>query len=265
MGKVIVVTSGKGGVGKTTSTANLGSALALIGKTVAVVDADVGLRNLDVVMGLESRIVYTSMDVIEKQCELQKALVRDRRVEGLMLLAASQKNNKDDIQPEHMKSICERLSVDYDFVLVDSPAGIEQGFQNASAGADEALIVTTPDVSALRDADRMIGLLLNDGVEPINLVLNRFSPELVKSGDMVDVPDVLDLLSIDLLGIVPEDEGVIASTNRGIPLVYSENAPGAQAYRRIARRITGQQVPIPDFLHSKNFFSNIKEWFSRKK
>lgn len=264
MGKVIVVTSGKGGVGKTTSTANLGTALALIGKKVAVVDADVGLRNLDVVMGLESRIIYTSMDVIEKRCELQKALVRDRRVEGLMLLAASQKNDKDDIEPEQMKSICQRLSVHYDFVLVDSPAGIERGFQNATAGAEEAIIVTTPDVSAIRDADRIIGLLQNARIEPISLVLNRFSPELVKSGNMVDQSDVLDILNIDLLGIVPEDEGVIASTNRGIPLVHSTNSPAAQAYMRIARRLSGQTVPIPD-LRARNFFSNIMEWFSRKR
>ena len=264
MGKVIVVTSGKGGVGKTTTTANLGTALALLGKTVVVVDADVGLRNLDIVMGLESRVVYTSMDVIDKQCELNKALVKDRRVDGLTLLAASQKNNKDDMQPEQMKAICSKLQTDHDFVLVDSPAGIERGFNNASAGADEAIVVTTPDVSAIRDADRIIGLLQHAGIEPINLVLNRFSPQLVGNGSMMDQADVLDILNIDLLGIVPEDVGVITSTNRGIPLVYEDTSAGSQAYMRIARRLTGQRIPIPD-LEEKGFLSNIVNWFTRNR
>jgi septum site-determining protein MinD len=264
MGKVIVITSGKGGVGKTTSTANLGTALAMIGKTAVMVDADVGLRNLDVVMGLESRVVYTSMDVIEKRCDLDKALVKDRRVEDLMLLAASQRNRKDDIKPEQMKEVCEKLKKEYDFVLVDSPAGIEQGFHNAAAGADEAIIITTPDVSAIRDADRIIGLLQNQGIDSINLILNRLSPTLVKKGNMISKNDVLDILNIDLLGVVPEDTGVIASTNRGVPLVHTDGSPGAEAYIRIARRITGQRVPIPE-MREDNFFSNIMNWFSRNK
>ena len=264
MGKVIVITSGKGGVGKTTSTANLGTALAMIGKTVVVVDADIGLRNLDVVMGLESRVVFTSMDVLEKQCELEKALVKDRRVGDLMLLAASQRNRKDDIKPEQMQEICEKLKEKYDFVLVDSPAGIEQGFHNAAAGADEAIIITTPDVSAIRDADRIIGLLDNQGIDPINLVINRLSPTLVKKGNMISKNEILDILNINLLGIVPEDTGVIASTNRGIPLVHNDGSPGAEAYMRIARRMTGQRIPIPD-IQEENFFSHIASWFSRNK
>lgn len=263
MGKVIVITSGKGGVGKTTSTANIGTALALIGKTVVIIDADVGLRNLDVVMGLESRVVYTSMDVIEKKCDLEKALVKDRRVEDLVLLAASQRNSKDDIKPQQMQDICDRLKEEYDFVLIDSPAGIEQGFHNAAAGAEEAIIITTPDVSAIRDADRIIGLLQNQDINPISLILNRLSPTLVKKGDMISKNDVLDILNIDLLGIVPEDEGVIASTNKGIPLVHTDGSPGAEAYMRIARRMTGQRVPIPE-MREDNFFSHILNWFSRK-
>ena len=264
MGKVIVITSGKGGVGKTTSTANLGTALAMIGKTVVVVDADVGLRNLDVVMGLESRVVFTSMDVLDKRCELDKALVKDRRVGDLVLLAASQRNRKDDIKPEQMQDICEKLKEEYDFVLVDSPAGIEQGFHNAAAGAEEAIIITTPDVSAIRDADRIIGLLQQQGIEPINLVLNRLSPTLVKKGTMISKNDVLDILNINLLGVVPEDTGVIASTNRGVPLVHNDGSPGAEAYMRIARRMAGQRVPIPE-MREENFFSNILNWFSRTK
>ena len=263
MGKVIVITSGKGGVGKTTSTANIGTALALLDKTVVIIDADVGLRNLDVVMGLESRVVFTSMDVIEKKCDLEKALVKDRRVEDLMLLAASQRNRKDDIKPEQMQDICERLKETYDFVLIDSPAGIEQGFHNAAAGAQEAIIITTPDVSAIRDADRIIGLLQHQDINPISLILNRLSPTLVKKGNMISKNDVLDILNIDLLGIVPEDEGVIASTNRGIPLVHNDGSPGAEAYMRIARRMTGQRIPIPE-MREDNFFSNILNWFSRK-
>lgn len=264
MGKVIVITSGKGGVGKTTSTANIGTALALIGKTVVIIDADVGLRNLDVVMGLESRVVFTSMDVIEKKCDIDKALVKDRRVEDLMLLAASQRNRKDDIKPQQMQDICYRLKEEYDFVLIDSPAGIEQGFHNAAAGAEEAIIITTPDVSAIRDADRIIGLLQNQDINPISLILNRLSPTLVKKGNMISKNDVLDILNIDLLGIVPEDEGVIASTNRGVPLVHTDGSPGAEAYMRIARRMTGQRVPIPE-MREENFFSNILNWFSKKK
>lgn len=239
MGKVIVITSGKRGVGKTTSTANLGTALAMIGKTVVMVDADVGLCNLDVVMGLESRIVYTSMDVIEKRCDLDKALIKDRRVEDLTLLAASQWNRKDDIKPEQMQEICEKLKEDYDFVLVDSPAGIEQGFHNAAAGADEAIIITTPDLSAIRDADRIIGLLQNQGFESINLILNRLSPTPVEKVNKISKNDVLDMLNIDLLGVVPEDTGIFTSTNRGVPLVHNEGSSGAEAYMRIARRMTG--------------------------
>ncbi len=264
MGKVIVITSGKGGVGKTTSTANLGTALAMIEKTVVIVDADVGLRNLDVVMGLESRVVYTSMDVIEKRCELSKALVKDRRVENLMLLAASQRNRKDDIRPEQMQDICEKLKEEYDFVLIDSPAGIEQGFHNAAAGADEAIIVTTPDLSAIRDADRIIGLLQNEGIEPINLVINRLSATLVRKGNMISKNDVLDILNIDLIGVIPEDTGVIASTNRGVPLVHTDRSPGAEAYMRIARRMIGQRVPIPD-MREDSFLDQIANWFSRNK
>ena len=247
MGRVIVLTSGKGGVGKSTSTANLGTAFAMLGKKVVLVDADVGLRNLDVIMGLEARVVYTSMDVIDGTCNIEKALVRDRRVKALNLLPASQKNNKADIQPEQMKKICKELQEDFDYVLIDSPAGIEQGFQNAAIGAEEALIITTPEISAVRDADRIIGLLQNMHIEEMNLVINRLSPQMVKAGNMMDPQDIIDILSIDLVGVVPEDPEVVVSTNHGLPLAYSHASYAGEAYNRIAQRIEGEDIPIPEF------------------
>lgn len=247
MGKVIVVTSGKGGVGKSTSTANLGTALALLNQRVVVVDADIGLRNLDVIMGLESRVVYTSMDVIEGACDLEKALVKDRRTKDLHLLAASQKNNKNDIQPEQMKKICLELKEEYDYVLVDSPAGIEQGFRNAAAGADYAIIVTTPEVASVRDADRIIGLLMNMNIDDMGLIINRLSPKMVESGDMMNPDDIIDILSINLIGVVPEDKEIVVSTNRGLPTTYNHQSPAGRAYRRISKRIEGEDVQIPEF------------------
>ena len=256
MGRVIVLTSGKGGVGKSTSTANLGTALAMLGKKVVLADADVGLRNLDVIMGLEARVVYTSMDVIDGTCNIEKALVRDRRVKSLNLLAASQKNNKMDILPEQMKKICKELSEDFDYVLIDSPAGIEQGFQNAAVGAEEALIITTPEIAAVRDADRIIGLLQNMNIEKMNLVINRLSPQMVKAGNMMAPQDIIDILSIDLIGVVPEDSDVVVSTNRGLPLAYSHASYAGQAYNRIAQRLEGEDIPIPEF-KSENWFGQL--------
>jgi len=247
MGKIIVTTSGKGGVGKSTSVANIGTALAMLGRSVVVVDADVGLRNLDIIMGLESRVVYTSMNVIDGECELEKALVTDRRVDNLKLLAASQRNNKTDIQPDQMKEVCLKLSETHDFVLVDSPAGIEQGFENASSAANSALVVTTPEVSAVRDADRIIGLLQSKDITDLQLIINRLNPELVKRGDMLNQFDVLDILSINLIGIVPEDTEIVGASNRGLPLIYDGTSGAAGAYQRIARRLDGQDVPIPEF------------------
>ena len=259
MGKVIVVTSGKGGVGKSTSTANLGTALAVLGRKVVVVDADVGLRNLDVIMGLESRVVYTSMDVLEGACELEQALVKDRRTKDLNLLAASQKNNKSDIQPEQMKKLCLELKETHDYVLVDSPAGIEQGFQNAAAGADAALIVTTPEVASVRDADRIIGLLQNMNIDDMHLIINRLAPDMVKSGDMMEPTDVTDILSIDLIGVIPDDKEIVVSTNRGMPSTYNHKSDAGQAYKRIAQRLEGEDVPIPEF-KATTWFSKLFNW-----
>ena len=237
--RVIVVTSGKGGVGKTTVTANLSARLAMEGYKVVAMDADIGLRNLDVVMGLENRIVYNMVDVIEGTCKLPQALVRDKRVENLFLLPAAQTRTKDAVTSDEMKGLCDSLRGEYDFVLVDSPAGIESGFRNASAGADEALVVATPEVSSVRDADRIIGLLESFGKRSINLIVNRVRPDMVRKGKMLGVSDVREILAVDMIGIIPEDETVVVSTNRGEPLALSNTSPASRAFEKIAGRILG--------------------------
>lgn len=247
-GRAFVVTSGKGGVGKTTVTANLGMALALRGNKVCVIDSDIGLRNLDVVMGLESRIVYDLVDVIEETCRPKQALIKHKKAEGLFLLPASQTRNKDAVTPDQMKNLLAKLRSEeqFDYVLVDSPAGIERGFRNAVAGVDEALIVTTSEISAIRDADRIIGLLQADEMYEPKLIINRLSVEMVKKGDMMDQDDIVDILAIELIGIVPEDPTIVISTNVGTPIVLTdmEESGAAGAFRRIARRIEGENVPI---------------------
>jgi septum site-determining protein MinD len=257
---VIVVTSGKGGVGKTTSTANLAVALAKAGKKVVAVDTDIGLRNLDMVMGLESRIVFTFIDVIEQNCKLNQALVRDKRIENLYLLPAAQTRTKDAVTPDQMAALCEQLRPDFDFILLDCPAGIESGFRNAAIGADEALVVTTPEVPAVRDADRIIGMLESMGKSPIRLIINRFRAAMVKNNDMLSQEDILEVLSIKLIGIVPEDDSVIKSANRGEPLTFTQTSPAAQAYANIAARILGNNVPLLrlDAYDSKGLFSGLK-------
>jgi septum site-determining protein MinD len=259
MGEVLVVTSGKGGVGKTTTTANLGTALAMMGFRVILMDTDIGLRNLDVVMGLENRIVYDLVDVTSGRCRLKQALIRDRRFESLLLLPAAQTKDKTAVNPEQMKVLCEELKQDVDFVLVDCPAGIEQGFKNATAGASQALVVTTPEVAAVRDADRIIGLLQADTeMRHPKLILNRYRPQMVKRGDMLDVEDVKEHLAIELLGIVPEDESIIISTNKGEPAVLNVNSKAGEAYRNIARRIMGEDVPLMDIEESGAFMNRIR-------
>jgi len=243
-GRVITLTSGKGGVGKTTATANLGVALAQRGRTVAVVDGDIGLRNLDVVMGLENRVVYNLVHVIRGAVDADRALIRDKRVPGLMLLAADQHSDKDDVTPDEMQAMCDELRAHVDYVLVDSPAGIEQGFRNALAPADEVIIVTTPEVSAVRDADRVIGLVEAAGKPTPRLLLNRIKPDLVARGDMMATEDVLDVLRIAILGIVPEDSAVVAATNRGEPVALLALTRSGHAFRNIAARLEGEDVPL---------------------
>ncbi|KKC47284.1 MULTISPECIES: septum site-determining protein MinD [Paenibacillus] len=243
MGEAIVITSGKGGVGKTTTSANLGTALALLGKKVAMVDTDIGLRNLDVVMGLENRIIYDLVDVAEGRCRLQQALVKDKRFEELYMLPAAQTKDKSDVTPEQVKDIVLELKREYDYVIIDCPAGIEQGFRNAVAGADRAIVVTTPENAAVRDADRVIGLLEGSKV-PAKLVVNRIRPAMVKSGEMLDIDEICQVLAVDLLGIVPDDERVIKAANSGEPTVMDPSSRAAIAYRNIARRILGDMVPL---------------------
>jgi septum site-determining protein MinD len=244
-GKAIVITSGKGGVGKTTTAANLGTALAMLDKRVCLIDADIGLRNLDVVMGLENRIVYDIVDVVEKNCRLEQALIRDKRQSNLFLLPAAQTRDKTAVTPYQMKELIDKLREDMDYILIDSPAGIEQGFKNAISGAEEAIIVTTPEVSAVRDADRIIGLLETEGLKNLVVIINRIRQEMVARGDMMDIDDMIEILAIDLLGIVPEDEKIVVSTNRGEPLVLNpEKSRAGQAFINIARRIDGEELPI---------------------
>ncbi len=256
-GRVITVTSGKGGVGKTTVTANLGTALAKHGQRVVVVDADIGLRNLDVVMGLENRIVYDLVDVVEGVCRLRQALIRDRRVNELYLLPAAQTRDKSAVSPEDMVEICNQLRREFDFVIVDSPAGIEQGFRNAVAGADEVVVVTTPEVSAVRDADRVIGLIEAQEKGPGVLIINRLKPEMVRRGDMLSTSDVVEVLAVQLLGIIPEDEAIVISTNRGTPIVLDGRGPTAEALDTIARRMMGEDVPVYQPSDDRGLFSRL--------
>ena len=251
MGEVIVITSGKGGVGKTTTTANLGSSLALEGKKVALIDTDIGLRNLDVVMGLENRIVYDIVDVVEGKCKLRQALIKDKRFKELYLLPAAQTRDKSAVKEE------------FDYILVDCPAGIEQGFKNAIAGANRAIVVTTAEISSIRDADRIIGLLESAEIKNPELVINRIRPNMVRKGEMMDVDDIVDLLSIDLIGVVPDDEYIITQTNKGEPVIQNRKAPSGKAYLEIAKRVLGENIEVTIPGREKGFFSRIKSIFKK--
>ena len=263
-GRIIVITSGKGGVGKTTATASIGAALALEGKRVAVVDMDIGLRNLDVVMGLENRIVFNIVDVVNGKCKLSQASIRDRRIENLFLIPASQSDNKDVLTPAGVERVGKLLKKEFDYILMDSPAGIERGFENSIVSADEAIVICTPDVSSVRDADRVIGLLYARSITP-KLVVNRIVPEMVANGDMLSHEDVIDVLSVPLVGLVPMDQQVIISSNVGLPLVMQNDSPAGQAFRRIARRINGESdLPIQVPNHQKGMWGMLARKFGKK-
>jgi septum site-determining protein MinD len=261
MGEAIVVTSGKGGVGKTTTSANLGTALALLGKKVCMVDTDIGLRNLDVVMGLENRIIYDLIDVAEGRCRVNQALVKDKRFDELYMLPAAQTKDKNDVTPEQVRHIVEGLKPDFDYIIIDCPAGIEQGFRNAVAGADQAIVVTTPENAAVRDADRVIGLLEKTQISSPKLVINRIRPGLLRSGDMLEIDDICQVLAIDLIGIVPDDEQVIKSANSGEPTVMNPSSQAAIAYRNIARRILGETVPLMSLGEKAGVLRRVKKFF----
>ena len=261
--RVIVITSGKGGVGKTTTTANIGAALADKGYKVLLIDTDIGLRNLDVVMGLENRIVYDLIDVIEGRCRISQALIKDKRCQNLVLLPAAQIRDKNDVSTEQMKELIYSLKESFDYILIDCPAGIEQGFKNAIAAADEAIVVTTPEVSATRDADRIIGLLEAAGIKNPRLVINRLRIDMVKDKNMLGVEDILDILAVKLLGVVPDDETVVISTNKGEPLVYKGDSLAAKAFKNIASRIEGTEVPLLDLDVKMSILEKIKFVFKR--
>ncbi|MDO5293862.1 MAG: septum site-determining protein MinD [bacterium] len=256
MGEVIVVTSGKGGVGKTTTTANVGTGLAKLNKKVVLIDTDIGLRNLDVVMGLENRIVYNLVDVVEGNCRIKQALIKDKRYPNLYLLPSAQTRDKNSVSPEQMRKLADELREDFDYILMDCPAGIEQGFLNAIAGADSALVVTTPEVSAVRDADRIIGLLDAHDIKNTRLIVNRLRTDMVKRGDMMSADDVVEILAIDLIGVVPDDESIVVSTNQGEPLVGTDALAG-KAYMNICRRIIGEQVPLLDLNVKSGLMSRL--------
>lgn len=254
---IVTLTSGKGGVGKTTATANIGAALATLGQRVVCIDADIGLRNLDVVMGLENRIVYDLVDVVEGRCKLRQALIKDKRVTDLYLIPAAQTRDKTSVSPQDMIRLTDGLRENYDWVLIDSPAGIERGFRNAIAPADLVAIITNPEVSSVRDADRIIGLIEAEEKGPGMLVVNRIKPEMVRRGDMLDTPDILDVLAIELLGVVPEDEQVIIASNQGVPVSGDGGSRAGKAFLNIARRLTGEEVPFEALEASDGFFGRL--------
>jgi septum site-determining protein MinD len=264
--RVVTVTSGKGGVGKTTLTANIASALAKLDKKVVAIDADIGLRNLDVVMGLENRIVYDLVDVVEGRCRLRQAMIKDKRQSELYLIPAAQTRDKMSVSPSDMVLVCDQLRDEMDYVIIDSPAGIERGFRNAVAPADQVLIVTNPEISAVRDADRIIGLIEAEEKGPGQLIINRIKPQLVARGDMLSVEDVLDVLAIALIGVIPEDETILVSTNQGLPVAMNSTngSSASQALSNVAHRLEGREVPFLDLSPQNGIVGRFRTWIERR-
>lgn len=261
--QVIVVTSGKGGVGKTTAVANLSTGLARLDFKVAVMDLDIGLKKLDLILGLENRVIYDIIQVAEGECSLKQALVKDKRFPSLYMLPAAQTRNKDDINEEQVIAICNELREDFDYIFIDCPAGIEKGFKNAIVAADKAIVVTNPEVSAVRDADRIIGLLESADFTDIKLLINRLRPDMVKSGDMLSIEDLKEHLFIELLGVVPEDKYVVISTNKGEPIVLNDNSPASHAFNNIVHRLLGEEIQLMD-MESESFWVKLRHLFAKK-
>jgi septum site-determining protein MinD len=262
-GKVVTLTSGKGGVGKTTATANIAVALAADGQKVVCVDADIGLRNLDLVLGLENRIVYDLVDAVEGRCRLRQAMIRDKRIPGLFLIPAAQTRDKTAVSPSDMMRLCDELRTEHDWILIDSPAGIERGFRNAIAPADMVIVITNPEISAVRDADRIIGLIEAEEKGPARLLINRLNTSMIRRGEMLTQEDVIELLAVELLGIVPEDESVIVSANRGVPVSLDGKSKAGQAFRNIAQRLLGHQVPFLDLNEQTGLFGRLSRMIGR--
>ncbi len=261
MSEVIVVTSGKGGVGKTTVTANIGAGLAMLGHKVVLIDADTGLRNLDVVLGMENRIVFDLTDVIEGKCRLRQAMIKDRRFgESLFMLPTAQTKDKSAVTEDDLRNICGQLREHFDYVIIDCPAGIEQGFQSAVAGAEKAIVVTAAEVAAVRDADRVVGILESKAdIRDPKLIINRLRIEMVQRGDMMTLEDMHDILGLELLGVIPDDEAVVVATNRGEPVVVNEQTVAGRAFRDIVRRIQGEAVPLMNLESREGFFNRLRK------
>lgn len=256
-GRTIVITSGKGGVGKTTSSANIAASLALLGNSVVVIDADIGLRNLDVVMGLENKIVYNLVDLTERKCRVRQALISDGRIDNLYLIAASQTRDKSAVTPMQMIQLTRELAEIFDFTVIDCPAGIERGFRNAIAGAKEAIVVTTPQVSAVRDADKILSLLKKENFNTPLLVINRMRADMIKKGEMMSIDDMLDILPANLLGVIPEDRHIVVSSNMGQPAVLTKGSIASAAYMNIARRLCDEYVPLTELDPKPSFIRRL--------
>lgn len=262
--QIVTITSGKGGVGKTTAIASLGIALARRGQKVVCIDGDIGLRNLDIIMGLENRIVYDIVDVVEGRCRLRQAMIRDKRLTDLFLIPAAQTRDKTALSPSDMIRLCDELRDICDWVLIDSPAGIERGFKNSIAAADQVIVLTNPEISAVRDADRVIGILESEGKGSPSLILNRVNQDMVNKQEMLSPEDVLDLLAIDLIGIVPEDQAVLVAANRGTPIALDQSSQAGQAFRNIAARLMGDEVPFLDLENQGGLWNRISRMTGRR-